>query len=1036
MTQAGTPFDPRSLKPGDTICGFAVDSVCDLPEIDGQAFLLHHGFARTPVLWLANEDTEKSFAISFATPAADDTGVFHILEHSVLCGSERYPVKEPFVHLLKSSMQTFLNAMTFPDKTVYPVASTNEQDLLNLMGVYLDAVFNPLLYRKQAVFEQEGWHYELEDAQAPLTYNGVVFNEMKGVMANAESVASYALMRALFPNSTYGHVSGGDPRAIPQLSYAAYKDAHTRHYHPSNALVVLYGNISLEPELKLLGSQYLAQAAMSTGKPNTLEMQAPVEQLDVQVTMDTAPEQAMLMLGLVNGTYEDVRRGVATGIVLSALTGSNEAPLKKRMLEEGLGSDISFSTVNAMLQPLVVVQVDGADLSRKDASTRFLELLRSHVQAIADEGIPRGMLEAALASTAFQMRESNFGLPDGIWRSLVALRSWHYDARRALDGLRYEEQLAWLHDQLETDYYEQLLREIFLENPHRALVTLTPEPGYASSPAAQERAELEQRKATLTSQEIQDTIAHAQELAGLQMADDAPEAVLTLPVLSRSDLGDGPTEPAYGLVEGLPSPTLYHSVETRRIDYVSHYFDLNHLTFDELSAVNLLCQLFGRLDTAQHSASELDVLLEARLGNFSFTPRVFYNFKTGTPQVRLCASAAALEENLEDLAALPYELWSSTNFDAPKQIRTWLNQSRLGLEQSFIHSGHVHAMTQAMAAVSPLYLLDAQLRSVHYYRYICSLLENYEQGFDALVQQLQQLAGKIFRPENLISSFTGTRGHLDRYWDLLAAQGALAGGAGAVSGNSASSGAGGSAAGSGGSAPAAGPSLSQLAATGAASPHSIQTPEPDLQNRAFVIPGSVGYVARSASQAMTGARHSGTWDVASNILNLEYLWNEVRVRGGAYGVGFRMRGSGAMCCYSYRDPRLDETLERYGRMGSWLEAHTPDQRSMDGFVISTVATHDEPVKPAILAGQQDGEFLMGRTPEDRARLRQEKLNCLSDELKSCVEPLKAMAAKGVSCVFAPRETIEASKTSFEVCDILGSNSNGGGNGDAATGVEA
>ena len=968
---------PRVPAVGDRLHGFVVQRVEDLPEIDGKAVVMRHEAAGTPLLWLANDDANKSFAIAFKTPPADDTGVFHILEHSVLCGSDRYPVKEPFVNLLKTSMQTFLNALTFADKTMYPVASTNEQDLLNLMDVYMDAVFHPCLYHKPTVFEQEGWHLELDDPDGALRYNGVVLNEMKGALSDPDDFALQALNRALFPDTAYGFESGGNPRAIPTLTYESYVDTHRRHYNARNARIVLYGDLDVARELALLDERYLRDAAEPAGEPNPLALQAPVVNLGATCTMDTTPDNACVMLGYVVGTYAQRREVLAADVLVDALMGSNEAPLKKRLLDAGLGSDVDAFLYDGLLQPYVVFELRGARPGVVDA---FRETLEGAVAELVRDGIPRAALEASLESLSFELRERDYGYADGVALAVHAMNGWLYDDEMPVDYLRYEDDLAALRQ----TRFEDALDRLVTRCAHKAQVTLVPSSDEASSPAAQEAAELARRKAAMTPAQVARTIEHTRELHALQAAPDTPEQLATLPRLGREDIGPAPHDPAFELVDGATVPYVYHAVPTRRIDYVQHYFDLSHLSYDELPAVTLLGSLLGKLGTARHDASELDTLLEARLGRLTFGAAVHLDEATGEPVARMAVGTSAIEENLDSLVDLPSEVWSSTDFTDLARIRTILEQQRLNLEQGFAASGHTYALGRALTYVSPLHRLAQRFGGIDYYRYVRDLLDHFDERAADLPARLADLAARVFVREGALSSFAGTRGDCDRFW-AHADEGGLA--------------------------------LGSLSAEERG--RRLVIPAPTVANEAFVVPTDVCFVAKADDAAHAQVRYSGAWEVASRALSYGYLWDEVRVQGGAYGCGFRVRPDGCVGYYTYRDAHLDETLARLDAAGGWLASFAPTESELTGYVVSTVAGHDAPLRPRAVAIRQDADVLTHRDPAWRDRVRQEELDCRAEQLRALAPALDRLAARDAVCVFGSRQIIESAKTRLDVVDLLG-----------------
>ena len=991
--------DASDLSIGQHICAFVVQGVEPLPEIDGTAFVLRHEVSGTPLLWLANDDENKAFAIAFKTPPADDTGVFHILEHSVLCGSDKYPVKEPFVNLLKTSMQTFLNAMTFSDKTMYPVASTNEQDLLNLMDVYMDAVLHPALYRKRAIFEQEGWHYELDAPDEPLRYNGVVLNEMKGALADPEDVCLQALSRALFPDTAYGFESGGNPRAIPQLTYEGYLDTHARHYNLANAHIVLYGDLTIKRELAMLNEGYLSKAAdapAAPGAPNPLEEQAPVVNLTAVQPMDTTPDNATVMVGYVLGSFRERTRMLAADVLVDALMGSNEAPLKRALLDADLGSDVDAFLFDGLLQPYVVFELRGA---KPGAAARFRTLLEDSVRAFVEGGLPRINLEASLESVSFSLRERDFGYADGVALAVSAMTGWLYDEAMPTAYLRFEDALSELRAGLESGYFEALLRDAILESDHKAQVELVPLPEGEATPADEEIAELARIKEDLSPAQIDQVIAETQELHRLQAQPDTPEQLATLPALTRRDLGEPHPEAPARLMEGTPLPCLYHPLPTNRINYAYHYFDLSYLTWDELPWATLLASLLSKMPTKRHDAAELDTLIEARLGRLTFQNVVHLDEERGIATPRMVVGVSAIEENLLDMVRIPSEVWGETLFDDVERIRTVLQQQKLNLEQSFVNAGHTYALGRAYAYTDAPSLLAQHFGGVDYYRFVRGLLTHFDDVADELPTRLDTVHRAIFAGPQAVgrgggacadmrgvfshlcplTSFTGSERDCQKFWEL----GFMLG-------------------------------LAPRTAGGLA----LKVPEPQNLREAFVVPTDVCFVGKADDGAHTGATYGGAWPVAAQALNYGYLWDEVRVQGGAYGCGFRVKPDGGMGYYTYRDPNLDATLERLDRAGVWLADFAPSEQEMTGYVVSTVATHDAPQKARLVARRQDTEFLTGRDPQWRDLIRAQERTCEASDIRPLAPALDRLAERDAVCVFGSRAILEKSQANLTIVDLF------------------
>ena len=1007
-----TSTDPRAaaaalLVPGTTCHGFTVERCETVPELDSDAYVLRHTTSGARLLYLACDDENKAFAIGFKTPPADSTGVFHILEHSVLCGSAKFPVKEPFVDLIKSSMQTFLNAMTYPDKTIYPVATTNEQDLYNLMDVYLDAVFNPAIYTKPTIFEQEGWHYELDlpegaggDGSAAslregtLRYNGVVFNEMKGALSDPMSVLDDAVNAALYPDTAYAHESGGDPRAIPALTYEQFLDTHARHYNPSNSYITLYGDLDVDRALAFLDERYLSQpsaasrrmdAAVAAGEdpsalaPNPLDVQAPVTCEYKRVEMATTPENALVGLGLVLGSALDRKRTIAADILFEALLGSNEAPVKKAILAAGLGGNVASYTAAESLQPYELVMLQNA---QPGVARELRRVFQDACRDLCEHGVPRERLEAIISSNEYDLRQRDYGIADGVAIACDALSTWLYDDDAATLALKYGPVYEELRGELDGSYFEDLLRELVLENDHMALVELVPVDAGAGSEGA-EAAELTAKRDAMTDAELADVVERTTALRAAQEAEDAPEAKATLPRLRVSDIGEARPEPPLVVDTTAPIPCLRHDIPTNRLAYAMQYFDLSCVAFEDLPYVTLLCRLLKQLPTREHSAEELDNLLAGKLGFLSFTTEVMTQPDVDGVRPYLLVSAGTLSEKIDALASLPREVWSSTllaDADADR-VRDVLTQIRIGLEQGFINNGHSAALGRAMSYSSPSAVVREQLSGVDFYLFLRDLLDHFDERLDDLRAKLTELAGRIFVADGCLASFTGSDEDFDTYWD---AAGDLGLGAGDGAGRDA-----------------------------------LAVPAPCDRHEAFVIPSDICFAARACDPRRLGIDVTGAWAVAANALSYDYLWNEIRVKGGAYGCGFRAAGERQTAFYTYRDPAIDPSIERVERAGAWLGRFEPDEAAFEGFIVSCVSGMDAPVKPYALTKRRNTTYLAGLDPHAREEHRAQMLAATPGELRSLGTDVTRIAAESPTCVFGGRDVIAKSNAGFNVVDLMG-----------------
>ena len=1005
------------LSVGGIYHGFAVETAEDLPEISGTAYVMRHNATGARVMWLACPDGNKAFSIAFKTPPANDTGVFHILEHSVLCGSSKFPVKEPFVHLLKSSMQTFLNALTFSDKTMYPVASTNDHDLENLMEVYLDAVLHPSIYSRPRIFEQEGWHYELgeatdeaqvadggetadearvagsgetaEDAgtgsdaegadasaagltSRPLTCNGVVYNEMKGALSDPDEILIMGINRQLFGETPYGRVSGGDPAAIPSLTYEEFLDTHARHYQLSNSYSILYGDLDIDEKLAFLDERFMSAEDRHAGDPNPLPAcPARVSGL-VQIPMQTTPDNACVGVAYVFARSSQRERVLAADILVDALVGSNEAPLKRAVLESGLGQDVSGFLYDGLLQPILIFELKGA---KPGVAEEFQKLVEDTCATLAREGLGQDNLEASLAQAEFNLREGDWGYPDGIGLAIQAMSGWLYDDADATLYLRYEDALAHMHEGLTQGYFERLLSEAICGCNHKCLVEVVP----TEEERSDEAQRLAAKRAELSDAELAGIAREAEELHAEQAAPDTSEALATLPRLELSDIGDGPAEPETVVVEA-PVPCFRHDIDTRGIDYAYFYFGLDKVSFEELPYVSVLAGLLGRLDTETRSAYELDTICESKLGFLSFFTET-YNTDGDEMSARpkLVVGASALSSNVEWLAKLPAEVWSTTKFTDRKRIADILTQRRLGMEQSFVNSGHAAALSRVNSQFMASSVVAEKLGGVDFYLFLRDLVDHFDERAEELESKLGDLCRRIFSAGNCEMSITGPGEDAERFWE--AADGLAL-------------------------------------ASADESDKALVVPAPQARAEAFVVPANVCFVAEGMAGLKHGTKSSGTWRVASQALSYEYLWNEVRVLGGAYGCGFRCTTDALLEMYSFRDPAVDPTIRRFEAAAEWLANWEPTDEELEGFIVASVAGLDAPVKPRQLGRRLDAQRLSGRGEDWRERRRSEVLATTADELRDLARPLAELPESRGICVFGGKEQIAASALDLDIRELF------------------
>ena len=958
------PFEFLSI--GSTISNFKVVNSWSIEEIEGYAYLLEHTPSGARVMWLACSDTNKSFSISFKTPPTDSTGVFHILEHSVLCGSDKYPVKEPFVNLIKTSMNTFLNAMTFPDKTVYPVASTNERDLENLMDVYLDAVLHPAIYTNKHIFEQEGWHFELNEDNTELSYNGVVFNEMQGALSEPDSVVFDKVSELLFPDTAYRFESGGDPKVIPELTYEGFLDNHKRHYQLANSYTTFYGNLDIERQLERLNEAFENKDDSDAGEPNTLGTQEAVVVDTTTITMKSAPENSMSGFGYVIGDSSDRKRCLAANILMDTLLGSNESPLKKKLLSEGVCSDVDFGLLESFSQPFVLLELRG---TKDDDCVKAEEIINSFSRRLVKRGIDHDLLKASIAQAQFELREADYGYPKGVAYSIAALNSWLYDDTDPVSQLRFKNELDELEQDLENGYFENLLDELIVSSKHHCAVNLVCDPNYVDEDGKE--AQLASKLESLTEDEKQKINDDVVALRKAQETPDAPEDVAKLPQLALEDIKDAEKQPVSTKVNAT-LPCYHNDVETHGIDYIYAYFSLNPILFDLLPQVSVLSAVLGKLDTERHTAAQIDNLVQANLGRLNFFTEGYANFNDDNDvTASFIVSCATLSEKVDEAHKIIPEILLTTKFDDKERIKNILTQQKIGMEQTFISAGHTCAMRRCETYFTPLAILAEKLGGVEYYYFLRDLLKNFDARFTFLKDTLEYLQKTLFVANNVEFSFTGDIDDCEYFWDTAGSFG--------------------------------------LNSTEKKLERMLKVPEPQVSQEAFILPTNVCYVGYSRHANNMDDSLTGAWNVASKALTFDYLWNEVRIKGGAYGCGFRAKRTGMLENYSYRDPQTDQTIERYLGEDEWLANWNPTQSELTGYIVSSVAALDAPVAPRAL-GRRIDLRRQTNTPENwRDTVRRQQIECTQDQFEKLATILSEAKENNAVCIFGNEDLINNCK---------------------------
>ena len=970
-------------KIGDMVHGFRVNSMSHIEEVNSDAYLMEHVKSGARLMYLDNDDDNKVFYICFRTTPDNSKGTPHIMEHSTLCGSRKYPLKEPFVELAKGSLNTFLNAITWPDKTMYPIASRNDVDFHNLMDVYLDAVFYPNCLKNPQILMQEGWHYELENKDAPLTYNGVVYNEMKGALSSPEAIMEDRAMEKLFPDTTYGVESGGDPEVIPTLSFREFTEFHRRFYHPSNSYIYLYGDMDIEKTLDYLDREYLS-AFDRRNVDSMVKTQAPFSK---RVSL-TAPYgiaenegtegKAIHALYTAFNDHMSTMDSLAFRILNYVLIDMDGAPLKQAVLDAGLGSDLSGSYGDSYKQPVWIVEATGSEVDKQAA---FADVVDSTLRSIALKGIDKDMLEAALNRTEFTARENDYqGRPKGLFYGVRAMDMWLYD-RNPMDALRYIDDMNRLRENLKTNYFENLLLRYVIKNPHQVLITMKPEKGLTEKMNRETAEKLASFKSSLSDEQLDKIMASTQALKERQASGETEEALKTIPLLSRKDL-KRPVEEEVLEKENVSGVDHFHfQVHTNGITYVNFYFTLGNLKEEDIPYAILLSSLLRSLSTTKHSYTELARLSNAYTGGMSFALNGYGKVNdTSSYLPALTIRAKALTSKTDKLMDLLGEVINHTLFTDTKRLKELILQEKSEWDMSAFSRGHTLVMTRLTSYFSKGGEF-AEQSGLSYYYFLADLVKHFDENKDALEEKLAAISKKIFTRSGL---FFETIGEEEEKKAVLANLPLV---------------------------------LDDMEEGEKAEPHVYSFP-PESRNEAFLTSGKVQYVAKGGNFKSHGFAYTGALRVMETILRYEYLWKKIRVLGGAYGAFTQFLRDGTAILCSYRDPNLSETIKAYEELPAYLESLTLSDREMTKYVIGTMAADEIQLTPSMKGERAMVHYLSGNTRESRMKIRDEIINCQVEDIRKLAPLVDSVMKDPYICVMGSEDKIQKDKDLFDTVRSL------------------
>ena len=954
-----------------------------IPELKSEGYLLRHKKSGARVVLLSNDDENKVFTIGFRTPPENSKGVQHIIEHSVLCGSKLYPAKDPFVELVKGSLNTFLNAITYPEKTIYPIASCNDTDFQNLMHVYVDAVFNPNIYERKQIFMQEGWHYELENEDDELKYNGVVYNEMKGAYSSPDEVLNNITLQTLFPDTCYSKDSGGRPDVITDLSYEEFLEYHRTHYHPSNSYIYLYGNMDMDEKLEFLDREYLSKYdAIEVDTEIKSQPQAGrVKEVTgtFSVTEGDTDTKSYLSYNVLCGNILDKELYLAMQMLDYALLSSSGAPLKQALIDAGIGSDVYGSYLN-IKQPVYSIIAKDADEKDKD---RFVKIIKDTLRELADNGIDKNSLLAGINYFEFKYREADFGqFPKGLMYGIQAFDSWLYDDNEPFMHIQANDTIEFLKNNVDSGYFENIIKKYLLDEDNLAIVVLNPEESLTKKQDDITKAKLADYKKTLSKEQIQEIIDNTKALKKYQEEPSTKEELMTIPLLKREDIRRE-AAPLYvdeRDVNGVK--VIYSDVYTNGIGYLKLTFNTQYVPDELVPYAGLLRAVLGDIDTDRHSYFELSNEIDMNTGGIGFVSAMYPNVKDYKKYVAsIEVSAKSLYAKQGFVFDTIEEIINHSKFDDEKRLLEIINEVKSRLQSAILSSGHTLAVKEAASYYSEYSYYSNLTGGIEYYNFITDIQKNYDKKKDEIIANLKKVAMLIFKKENLTVSYTADEDGYKEIPSLLTAF------------------------------------IEKLNTVKAEKV--VRNFNIIKKNEGFMTPSQVQYVARCGNFINHGYQYTGALKILKLILSYDYLWINVRVKGGAYGCMSSFGKNGELYLVSYRDPNLKETNEIYEKTADYIRNFDVDERDMTKYIIGTMSEMDTPLTPSAKGSRSYTTYMNGISYEDIQKEREEILTANKEDIRNLAGIVESVMKDDYLCVVGSEGKIKENKDMFlEIKNLL------------------
>ena len=955
-----------------------------IDDLKSEGIVLRHKKTGAKVALLSNDDDNKVFYIGFRTPPHNSTGVAHIVEHTVLCGSKEFPVKDPFIELAKGSLNIFLNAMTFPDKTVYPIASCNDKDFQNLMHVYLDAVFYPNIHNEKKIFQQEGWHYELENADDELTINGVVYSEMKGAFSSPDDVLEREIMNSLFPDTAYGVESGGDPDVIPELSYEEFLAFHKSFYHPSNSYIYLYGDMDMAEKLIFMDEHYLSKFD-ALEIDSEIKMQKAFDDVkDVVIEYpiseaESEDENAYLSYNIIVGDSLDRELYVAFQILDYAISSAPGAPLKTALIDKGIGKDVYSVYENGIYQPYFSVIAKNTDADRKE---EFVSTIESVLKDLIANGIDKKSLAAAIQYFEFKYREADFGsYPKGLMYGLQVFDSWLYDDKKVFWHIVANETFASLKKKIDTGYFEALLEKYIINNTHKSIVTALPVKGLGDRKEEALAKKLAEYKASLTPEEIEVIVKETKELEQYQETPDSKEALETIPMLTREDMRKE-IVPLCNKVEEIEgSPFIRHDVFTNGIGYVRLVFSADNVSTDMLAYSGILKNILGYMDTDKHNYGDLFNEIHLNTGGVSSGFVLYEDVKEkGSYRVVFEVKTKVLYENMQKGFDLLEEILLHTDITDEKRLYEIIAETKSRMQSQLMSSSHSVAAMRAAGYFNENAALTDMMGGIPFYRLLEQIEKNFEEEKSKLIDTLKLLMKQMFRPENVMLDYTSPLENEAGIRECFS-------------------------------------TFKKKLYTEPVSKYDRVVPV-IKRNEGFQTSAQVQYVCRAGDFSRNGLPYTGALKVLRVIMGYDYLWNNVRVKGGAYGCMSAFRRNGSSYFVSYRDPNLGKTNETYEKVVEYLKNFEADEREMTQFIIGTLSGEDTPLTPSAKGKRSFAAYMSNIDEALLQKERDELLSTTKEDIRSLSEYMKTFLEQDCICVIGNTNAIESEKQLFDHVEPL------------------